>query len=110
MKLYQWQADVLNGLAKGQMYITAVQRQAGKSMLTKMYMEQQMMFTSSYTDWKKTWVWPWNSKTSVFGKRIWGKINTRHCKISLNGGGSRRMQYATEREVFKKTIKDGKGW
>ena len=74
-----------------------------------MYMEQ-MLFTSSYTDWEKEWVWPWNSKTSIFGKKIWGKINSRYSKLTINHDGSRPTQYATEREIFKKELKDGKGW
>lgn len=71
---------------------------------------QRAVFTSSFTDWEKTWTWPWNRKTSVYGKKIWGKINTRHCTVSINNDGSRRRQYATDKEVFKKQLKDGVGW
>ena len=108
MNKYQWQQDIIEGLPKGKLHLIGSGRGIGKSYFTRMYMES--MFSSSYTEWKEIWTWPWNSKISIYGKKIWGKISTRHCKISLNGDGSRRIQYATEKEVFKKAIRDGKGW
>ena len=108
--VYQWQADVIHGLKKGELHIVSMGRQSGKSMFWKHMRMQEIIFTGSYTDWKKFWTWPWNRKTSVYGKKIWGKINSRYCRLSINRDGSRPTQYATDKEVFKKLMKDGRGW
>ena len=115
MNKYQWQQDIIEGLPKGQLHIISCSRQTGKSYFAQMQMQMQVQgrtlrFTDSYTEWKETWTWPWDRKVSVYGKRIWGKINSRYCKLSINRDGSRPTQYATNKEVFKKIIKDGRDW
>lgn len=110
--MYEWQKDLLNGITKGNMPIIAMGRQTGKSMFWKYMMEQQIIFTGSWSDWKKhnKYVWPWNRKISIDGKKIWGHINMRYNKIMINRGG-RMIEYATDTEVFKKCLKDGgQGW
>jgi len=107
--LYQWQADILGGLKKGQLHIIGCGRRTGKSSWAA-YMQQAFRITSSYTDWERVWVWPWNRKVSIYDKRIWGRIQSRYCRLSINGDGTSPTQYATDKEVFKKQLRDGKGW
>ena len=105
---YQYQEDIINGLTKGRLFVIGAGRGTGKSLMTAQHI--QTIFGSSYTDWEETFVWPWDRKVSIYGAKIWGKIQTRRCRLSINGDGSPRIQYATEREVFKKILKDGANW
>ena len=121
--LYQWQETVLEeiqkqsrlgGRKKDKVIIFNAGRQTGKSHYVQRYMQymttQKIQITGSYTDWKETWIWPWNRKVSIYGKKIWGRIKTRYCRLSINGDGTSPTQYATDKEVFKKQLKDGVGW
>jgi len=109
--LYQWQADILGGLKKGELHIISCGRRTGKSILAMQYM-QRAVFTGSWNDWQEIWVWPWKSrKSSISGKIIWGHIHKRSNKLVLTGKGNDYYQYATKKEVFVKTLKDnGQGW
>lgn len=110
---YEWQENAIKGLRKGQLHIIAAQRQTGKSRFMQMQMQgRAMRIRGPWSDWKKTkFVWPWDRKDSVEGTKIWGKINTRIHKLALNGDGSRIIQFASDVEIFKRTLAGtGESW
>ncbi len=105
--LHHWQAIDRSQRCKKKRTITVLKsgRGAGKSMF------MQMHFSGSWSKWEKTFVWPWDKKESVEGKKIWGKMNTRTNALALNGDGSRIIQFATDKEIFKRKLQGiGESW
>ena len=108
--MHEWQKELSKGIKKGHMPIVAMGRRSGKSMFWYNMM-MQANFMGSWTNWRKVFVWPWDKKASISGKKIWGKINYRRNKLVISSQGTRLWEYATDKEVFTKRLKDGgDGW
>jgi len=106
--LRDWQKQVLGGIKKGEpLVIISMGRRTGKSTMAATAMAMhKAQFSSSWSDWKEAYVWPWNKKMSIDRKKIWGRIYVRHNKIALKDGDTFR-EYATNQEIFKKKLKYG---
>ena len=103
---WQWQtlSRLSRGVKKGEAIIISSSRSTGKSRMAAMYLEQQMNFSSSWTAWEETFVWPWDKQESINGKRIWGKMKTRVHKFAIMDGDEYR-QYATDKCIFEGKLK-----
>ena len=115
-KLQPWQKNawgkISGGLKKGDMHIISYGRRTGKSQFAAMYMAGSTFFGngtstfgSPWGEWKDTFIWPWDRKTSIeSNKEIWGRIKVRENKVVWNSGGP-QIQYATKKEVFQRKLK-----
>ena len=112
-RLQPWQQEVVNTLKKDQVLtVYGCGRRTGKSYATMthdgtnfhMGVTGTTTFGSPWEEWEDIFVWPWDRKTSVTGKQIWGRIKVRYNKVVWEANG-RQKQYATKKEVFQRKLK-----
>lgn len=100
--MYDWQKldrSFRAGAKKGELIMFSQQRQMGKSMFNA------LDYLSAWGKWVP--VQTILARKSISGKKIRGRIMMRKHKLAMSGNGESWTQYATKKEAFVESLKDG---